>query len=66
MTYEVGVFERGKEEVSAVGGFVHVYVERGSGKTVEGGIERIARDGLERILVRGEEEGEMAKGRAKL
>ena len=66
MTYEVGVFERGKEDVRAVGGFVHVFVERGSGRTVKAGIEGVARDGLERILVTGEEDGKMVKGTAKL
>ncbi|CAL8574523.1 hypothetical protein XPA_000480 [Xanthoria parietina] len=37
VTYEVGVFERGAEDVRAVGNFVHVFVERGGGKTVRGG-----------------------------
>lgn len=66
VTYELGVFERGREEVRAVGGFVHVFVERESGRTVEAGIEGVARDGLERILVKGEDDGEMVKGTAKL
>ncbi|KAI4230120.1 MAG: hypothetical protein L6R36_000233 [Xanthoria steineri] len=61
--YEVGVFERGAEDVRAVGGFVHVFVERGSGETVRGGIEGDQRSGLERILVR---EGGEGTGKAKL
>src|SRR5579862_3965997 len=28
VTYEIGVFERGVEEVKAVGSFVHVFVDR--------------------------------------
>lgn len=64
MTYEVGVFERGAEDVRAVGGFVHVFVERGSGKTVRGGIDGDARVGLERILMRkGEGAEEIAKAK---
>jgi acyl-CoA thioester hydrolase len=30
VTYEIGVFERGVEEVKAVGEFVHVFVDRES------------------------------------
>ena len=28
VTYEVGVFERGQDDVRAVGGFIHVFVDR--------------------------------------
>ncbi len=68
VTYEVGVFERGAEDVRAVGNFVHVFVERGGGKTVRGGIAGDKRVGLERIL-RGEGDGageEIMKAKAKL
>ena len=31
MTYEIGLFAQGEEELSASGRFVHVWVERASG-----------------------------------
>ncbi|KAL8656757.1 MAG: hypothetical protein Q9226_002571, partial [Calogaya cf. arnoldii] len=65
VTYEVGVFEKGKEDVRAVGGFVHVFVQKGSGKTVETGIGGDARIGLEKILVM-EGEGKRETAKAKL
>ncbi|KAF2705728.1 Thioesterase/thiol ester dehydrase-isomerase [Pleomassaria siparia CBS 279.74] len=48
--YEIGVFEKGKDEVCAVGGFVHVFVERegrrprkeGMGEELMTGLRRIA------------------------
>ena len=64
MTYEVGVFERGSDEVRAVGTFVHVLVERGSGKTAEKGIAGDARAGLERIFVK--ERADWERKKAKL
>lgn len=67
MTYEVGVFERGEEDVRAVGGFVHVLVERANGKTVEWGIGGEAREGLEKIMVvEGEGAKETTRAKAKL
>lgn len=52
VTYEVGVFKRGEEDVSVVGGFTHVFVSRdtmrpaGSGK-----MDDMIKNGLERLLV---------------
>jgi acyl-CoA thioester hydrolase len=59
VTYEIAVFEKGVEGVRAVGEFVHVFVERGSGRPGARGMGVGLRRGLEGILVR---EG----GRAKL
>lgn len=56
--YEVGVFEKGVEGVKAVGGFVHVFVNREGMKPSKEGMEGQIRGGLERILVK---EGEKAK-----
>ncbi|KAL2222066.1 thioesterase [Thermoascus aurantiacus ATCC 26904] len=49
--YEVGIFKRGEEAVKAVGGFTHVFVDRGTGRPAEGGMEEGIRRGLERLVV---------------
>ncbi|KAL1646056.1 hypothetical protein SLS58_003476 [Diplodia intermedia] len=46
VTYEIGVFERGVEEVKAVGEFVHVFVERESRKPGKTGMNEALRQGL--------------------
>lgn len=48
--YEVGVFEKGVDEVKAVGGFVHVFVEREGMRPARDGMMEEMRRGLERIL----------------
>ncbi|KAF3923312.1 hypothetical protein ABW21_db0202899 [Orbilia brochopaga] len=53
VTYEIGVFETGKEEVCAVGSFVHVFVESAGRRPVK--IEGEIRTGLERLVVQREE-----------
>ncbi|KAF3086053.1 hypothetical protein TWF569_006791 [Orbilia oligospora] len=49
VTYEVGVFESGKDEVCAVGKFVHVFVDSEGRRPV--GIQGDIRRGLEELLV---------------
>lgn len=51
VTYEVGVFEKGDEQVKAVGGFVHVFVERATGRPAATGMTQRMRQGLEKIYV---------------
>lgn len=51
VTYEIGVFERGTEEVKAVGEFVHVFVERESMKPGKSGMDDKLREGLGAIAV---------------
>ncbi|KAF2280657.1 Thioesterase/thiol ester dehydrase-isomerase [Westerdykella ornata] len=51
VTYEIGVFERGQDEVKAVGEFAHVFVDRGSRKPVKHGMAEALRTGLSKILV---------------
>jgi acyl-CoA thioester hydrolase len=51
VTYEIGVFERGVEEVKAVGEFVHVFVEREGMKPGPRGMGEGLRKGLSGILV---------------
>lgn len=51
VTYEIGVFEKGVEEVKAVGNFIHVFVEReGRRPAVEGMAENLKK-GLGAIVV---------------
>ncbi|KAJ6443526.1 thioesterase family protein [Purpureocillium lavendulum] len=52
VTYEVAVFERGADAVRAVGSFVHVFVERATGRPHPDGMAPELRSGLERLLVR--------------
>ncbi|KAL8760538.1 MAG: hypothetical protein Q9184_003285 [Pyrenodesmia sp. 2 TL-2023] len=60
ITWEVAVFEEGREEVRCVGRFVHVLVERETGRTVQGGMGEELRNGVERLVVR-EREGSGAE-----
>lgn len=50
VTYEIGVFERGVEEVKAVGEFVHVFVEREGMKPGPKGMSEDLRKGLGAIM----------------
>ena len=50
VTYEVGVFEHGKEDVRAVGGFTHVFVDREKNRPAANGMSMQMRRGLEKIL----------------
>ncbi|KAI7784930.1 thioesterase superfamily protein [Diaporthe eres] len=56
VTYEVALFEQGCDEVKSVGEFVHVFVDRATGRPNANGMDNTMRRGLERILV-----GERAK-----
>ena len=49
VTYEVGVFERGADDVRAVGGFTHVYVDRKSNRPLADGMPAQAREALQRL-----------------
>ena len=49
VTYEVGVFERGGDDVRAVGGYTHVFVDRKSNRPAASGMDEQIRRGLERI-----------------
>lgn len=53
VTYELAVFERGDEEVKAVGEFVHVFVERGGRRPLKEGMEEGMREGLGRLPEKG-------------
>ena len=49
VTYEIGVFERGEDEVKAVGEFIHVFVDRDSRRPAKTGMNRETRTGLEQL-----------------
>lgn len=51
VTYEIGLFEKGVEQVRAVGEFVHVFVEGSTGRPATSGMSAEMRQGLERIFV---------------
>ncbi len=50
MTYEAAVFEQGVENVKAVGKFVHVIVDRNTGRPAAAGMDEAVKKGLEKIL----------------
>ena len=52
VTYEIGVFERGVEEVKAVGSFVHVFVDRQNRKPSASGMSESMRKGLGTLFVK--------------
>ncbi|KIN06461.1 hypothetical protein OIDMADRAFT_38738 [Oidiodendron maius Zn] len=51
VTYEIALFERGVEEVKAVGEFVHVFVNRSTKRPAADGMNTSIRDGLQQILI---------------
>ena len=51
VTYELGIFERGKEDVRAVAGYTHVFVERETMRPAAGGMSEEIRRGLEKLLI---------------
>lgn len=51
VTYEIGVFERGHEEIKAIGEFIHVFVDRNSRKPGKQGMTDELKNGLGRIAL---------------
>ena len=51
VTYEIALFEKGVDEVRAVGEFVQVFVDRDTGRPRAAGMNAVMRRGLEKILV---------------
>jgi acyl-CoA thioester hydrolase len=51
VTYEIGVFETGQEEVKAVGEFIHVFVDRDSRRPGKDGMNEELKKGLQELLV---------------
>lgn len=50
VTYEVGVFEKGVEEVKAVGGYTHVCCDSSTRRSIK--MDTTFREGLREILVK--------------
>ena len=50
VTYEIGVFERGQDEVKAVGEFIHVFVDRQTRRPPKDGMGETLKRGLEELL----------------
>jgi len=48
--YEVGFFEQGSEQVKAVGGFTHVFVEAKGRRPAKDGMNQTLGEGLRKIL----------------
>lgn len=63
VTYEVALFEKGVDIVCAVGEFVHVFVDRETGRPAARGMSDEMRCGLERIYVRDAKKQEPASSR---
>ncbi|KAH7355798.1 HotDog domain-containing protein [Pyrenochaeta sp. MPI-SDFR-AT-0127] len=51
VTYEIGVFERGQDEVKAVGEFIHVFVDRESRRPAQSGMASALKSGLEELIM---------------
>ncbi|KAI1773457.1 HotDog domain-containing protein [Hypoxylon cercidicola] len=51
VVYEVALFEKGIEQVKAVGEFVHVFVDRATQRPNAAGMDPQLRQGLEELLV---------------
>lgn len=51
VTWEVALFEKGIDEVKAVGEIVHVFVDRKTGRPTTQGMNDRLRSGLEKLLV---------------
>ncbi|EAW14489.1 acyl-CoA thioesterase [Aspergillus clavatus NRRL 1] len=54
VTYEVGVFKQGEEDVKVVGGYTHVFCARETMRPTKAGMEERVRRGLEKLIVREE------------
>jgi len=50
--YEVALFERGVEDVKSVGKFIHVFVDRDTGRPAASGMGGSIKSGLEKLLLR--------------
>ena len=52
VTYEIGLFERGIQEVKSVGEIIHVFVSRDTGRPAANGMSESLKEGIEKITVR--------------
>jgi acyl-CoA thioester hydrolase len=54
VVYEVGVFKQGEDDAKVVGGYTHVWCERGVMRPAKGGMENGIREALGRLMVKEE------------
>lgn len=59
--YEVGVFQRGDEQVKAVGGMIQIWVERETNKVDNEGIPKWVKEPLQPLLKNSEQDPALAK-----
>jgi acyl-CoA thioester hydrolase len=52
VTYEIALFQQGVEEVKSVGEFIHVFVDRETGRPATNGMNEDLKEGLQKILVK--------------
>ena len=52
VTYEVALFEKGIDNVKAVGELVHVFVDRETGRPASNGMNTTLKNGLERLMIK--------------
>ncbi|KAF2825757.1 Thioesterase/thiol ester dehydrase-isomerase [Ophiobolus disseminans] len=50
VTYEIGVFERGQDDVKAVGEFIHVFVDRDNRRPAKTGMANDLKRGLQQLM----------------
>ena len=55
VTYEIGVFKQGEDDVKVVGGYTHVFCARETMRPTKEGMEAGVRRGLERLIVKDKE-----------
>jgi acyl-CoA thioester hydrolase len=53
VTYEIGVFERGQDQVKAVGEFIHVFVDHESRRPGASGMADELKTGLDLLMADG-------------
>lgn len=51
VTWEIGLFEQGVEEIKSVGTIIHVFVDRETGRPASNGIHEQLKSGLEKLLI---------------
>jgi acyl-CoA thioester hydrolase len=52
VTYEVGVFEQGADDIRAIGGFTHVFVDKDTNRPIPEGMPAEVRSGLEKLFLK--------------
>jgi acyl-CoA thioester hydrolase len=51
VTWEIGLFEKGVEEIKSVGEIIHVFVDRQTGRPAASGMNDRLKEGLQKLLV---------------